>query len=133
MTRRSRLIRQAVLLIVLMGTAASASPPPPGDRAEAFAVCAGRLWALSVRQKAVGDPEHEVTGLMRDDFDMLRDAVLPGAKSDARATHWRVDGWVQIAHLLARHQYADTSRRRDLAAARMEQRIATCRRMIPRR
>ncbi|WP_323765292.1 hypothetical protein [Marinovum sp.] len=117
-------------LVVMTCTAALAAPPPAGDRAEAFAVCAGRLSALSVRQAAEGDPASAVTGQMSADFDMLLAAVLPEADSDTQAQRWRVDGWLQIAHLLARNQYADTPRRRDLAAVRMAQRIDTCRRMI---
>lgn len=125
-----RLLAAVAFLLVLVFSAANASPPPPGDRAESFAICSGRLWALSVRQRAIGDPAHRTTGAMRADFDMLLDAVLPGAEGDRQAYRWRVDGWVQIAHLLARHQYAKTARRRDMAAARMDARIETCRRMI---
>lgn len=125
-----RPVTLAVLLGLFPFAAALASPPPPGERAEAFAICAGRLSALSVRQAATGDPASEATSRMRDDFDMLLGAVLPDAPRDRQAQRWRVDGWVQIAHLLARHQYGATPRRRDLAAARMVARIDTCRRMI---
>ena len=106
MTRVFRPLVAAAFLVLSFWSAAPAAPPPPGDRAEAFAICAGRLWALS---------------------------VLPDAASDRQAQRWRVDGWVQIAHLLARNQYGATPRRRDLAATRMASRIATCRRMILRR
>lgn len=118
------------LLLVMLAPAASASPPPPGDRAEAFAICAGRLGALSVRQAAIGDPASEATGRLRDDFDLLLAAVLPDAGSDPQARLWKTDGWNQIARLLARHQYGATPRRRDMAATHMAARIDTCRRMI---
>ena len=133
MPRVFRPLVAAAFLVLSFWSAAPAAPPPPGDRAEAFAICAGRLWALSVRQAAVGDPSSQATGRMREDFDMLLGAVLPDAASDRQAQRWRVDGWVQIAHLLARNQYGATPRRRDLAATRMASRIDTCRRMILRR
>ncbi|MDO6731412.1 hypothetical protein Q4577_15370 [Marinovum sp. 2_MG-2023] len=130
MVRKLRPLAAAALLNAMTLSAAFASPPPAGDRAEAFAVCAGRLWALSVQQAAVGDPAHETTRRMRSDFDMLLDAVIGDAENNRQAQRWRTDGWVQMAHLLARHQYGDTARRRDMAAARMASRINTCRRMI---
>lgn len=120
----------AGLLLALACPAARAAPPPAGERAEAFAVCAGRLSALSVRQAAVGDPASALTGQMRDDFDMLLGAVLPEPGADRQAQRWKLDGWLQIAHLLARSQYDATAQRRDLAAARIADRIETCRRMI---
>ncbi|MGY3439488.1 MULTISPECIES: hypothetical protein [unclassified Marinovum] len=125
-----RLFAVAALWTVLMLTTAAAAPPPPGERAEAFAVCAGRLWALSVRQAAVGNPDWRNTGALRNDFDMLLEAVRPATMTDREARLWRSDGWVQIAHLLARHQYGKSSRRRSIAAARMASRIDSCRGMI---
>lgn len=135
MSKMLRPVAAAMLLMSMEFSAANASSPP-GDhfvqsRAEAFATCAGRLWALSVRQEALGDPSAPRTRQMQADFDMLLEAVLPlDGSANTSAQRWRLEGWTESAALLSRHQYGRSDRHRALAARQFAQQIDICERMI---
>lgn len=101
---------------------------------EAFATCAGRFSAVAARQIAQSDPTSDRTVQMESDFDALVDAILPlaieGGVDPRSARHWRIAGWTEMAHLM-RLRYSKKDRSRaDRAGRTMEQRLATCSRMI---
>ena len=127
LTRHSAL--SGLLALTLTG-AATALPALPHQRAEIFAVCAGRLTALGVHENAVRAPNATRTGRAAADFEVLLGATLPDALAQglpsAQAQRWQTQGWVEVARLLAEVQYSANSKRAVRAQAQLQSRVETC-------
>ncbi|KAJ55734.1 hypothetical protein ACMU_13690 [Actibacterium mucosum KCTC 23349] len=121
-------------LSVLAAHAAFALPSTPWQQAEMFAVCSGRLSALSVHEQANRKAGHAETEAHRQTFEALLEATMPAAIEhgvpENQAGVWRSNGWVEIAGLLADANYSMDAKRADRAEAELKQRIATCRDMV---
>ena len=103
---------------------AQALPNSARGRAELFAVCEGRLWAMATRQRAVHAQGADQTEAQRNTFGTLLEATLPHAIDvglDAKqAKRWQASGWSEVAHLLSNAVY-----RRDERLARHSERKLT--------
>lgn len=121
------------LLLALAPLAAPAAPAIPSqsrERVEIFATCSGRLAALVTRQKALGEAAAAENDRLRAEFDLLVDAILPDALADGvgqqQPDRWRIDGWSEIALLLAAAEHGVDPRRADTARLTLTSRIETC-------
>lgn len=133
MTARVIPILGAVAMLFLP-VSASSLPVRAYERAELFATCSGRLDALATRQRALSEAGAQDNARLRDEFQILLDAVLPKALSEgvpeAQPRRWRSQGWVEIAALLADVDHSFDPRRADLARAAVLQRISSCRAVL---
>ena len=134
MTRAFVLLPIILALVTLTGKVANAMPSRSQERAEVFATCSGRLAALATRQRAFDNPDASENERLRDLFDLLVDSVLPDALRDgtaeAQPRQWRVNGWSEMALLLAEADYSLDQRRVDRAHRLLEQRLAICRAQV---
>lgn len=115
-------------------TISAALPVHAFERAKTFAVCSGRLSALSVRQHAQHDPAALATQQMMIDFDLMLEATLDAAYAEGvperQPRVWRADGWSEIAALLNQADHSGESTRSKDALAEIDRRIEACRVMI---
>ena len=134
MHRTSILLTLLLLVTPLTALAAPAVPSRSSERVEIFATCSGRLAALVTRQKALGEESASENDRLRAEFDMLVDAILPDALADGvgqqQPDRWRIDGWSEIALLLAAAEHGVDARRADTARLTLTSRIDTCRDLL---
>lgn len=121
-------------LLWLAATAVTAFPTTPWKRAELFAICTGRLSALEASQKAERSPEAETTQRLRSDFEVMLEATMPEAEKHGvppvQARLWQVNGWTEVAALLADAHYSFDVGRADRAARALDARITDCRALV---
>jgi hypothetical protein len=114
--------------------AGHAFPSEPHQRAEVFAICSGRLAALSTRLGALDDPGAAEAKRLSEDFATLLDATLPAALAAGvppnQPERWRASGWGEAAHLLAEVQYSFDRNRAARAEAALAARLDDCRALI---
>lgn len=123
---------------VLSGaTALQAAPAMPvfsHQRAQVFALCSGRLAALASHQKSSRNAAAPESQRLREEFDMLLDAVLPHAMEEGvpedQAARWRSQGWREIAGYLADQAYSFDARIAENARVAAADRIAECRELL---
>ena len=119
------------LLCVVTGTSAAiALPSDPMDRAEAFAICSGRLEAVAVHGRSharvTGD---EIDRLARE-FALLFDATAPLDVTRATRMAWRSAGWSDAAYLLNELVYSFDDSRSERASRLLRQKILNCTDML---
>lgn len=121
-------------LLSLATPRAAALPVYSFQRAELFAVCAGRLDALATHQKSVHDDGARSSRRMQAEFDSLLEAVMPDAVEQGmprgQAVLWRSQGRTEIAGFLADMHYSFDPMLADLATAAANDRIGQCRALI---
>jgi len=106
------------------------------ERVEIFATCAGRLDALRTRQAARHDTRVQQTTDLRDEFDMLTEAILPYGDDEAaqkaalQAKRWRHRGWSEISTYLGDIDYSLNLKRARRAEVGLEAKIAVCTRLL---
>ncbi len=87
-----------------------------------------------MRQQTLSEAGAQDSARLRDEFQTLLDAVLPMALSEGvpetQPRHWRSQGWVEIAALLADVDHSFDPRRAKLAREAMWQRISSCRAVL---
>jgi hypothetical protein len=114
----------------------SATPIPvsPTQQAQVFAVCAGRLSALTEHQWLTDGPASEKTARLRDAFADLLEAVEPEARAagmpGTSTIAWRVGAKAAERALLDDALFATDPGRRKRAGAAAEANIAACRGLI---
>lgn len=122
------------LTLAALPSAAHPFPTEPHQRAELFAVCSGRLAALSTRLGALDDPGAAEAKRLAGDFATLLDATLPAALAAGvppnQPERWRASGWGEAAHLLAEARYSFDRRRAARAEAALAARLDDCRALI---
>ena len=112
-------------------------PDSPMERVEVFSTCAGRMDALTTRLNARHDAKATETLRMRDEFDMLAEAMMPldGSEADRqddsiRSRRWRHRGWSEISTLFGDIDYALDLRKARRAEASLEAKTAVCARLL---
>ncbi|KIC41802.1 hypothetical protein RA28_20715 [Ruegeria sp. ANG-S4] len=111
-----------------------ALPQGSKDRAELFATCSGRMEALAARHRGRKEDDAILVTDMQQEFDLMLQAVLPWALSDGvdeiQPARWRVQGWVQVAYLLADIDYSLDAQITEGAKRQLHHRIAECRAVL---
>ncbi len=125
---------RGVALLTIMTTAAPAMPTSPSQRAQVFAVCAGRMDALATHKTAMRDAEAGRLRAQADDFDLLLDASLPDALNygvpPELPRQWRAQGWIEIAGHLADSAYSFDPGLAERSEQWMDRKVADCQDML---
>jgi hypothetical protein len=105
-------------------------PASPSQRLELFETCAGRLSAMVEHQWLVDPAASDETEALRNQFDMVIDAVLPDALDwgtpPEMAMHWRITAKVAQAQLLSTATFGTDPARAARARAIARARTAEC-------
>ncbi|MGV6849570.1 MAG: hypothetical protein ACWA5A_14445 [Marinibacterium sp.] len=129
-----RFLPGTLALITLAAPAASALPAFSFQRAELFATCSGRLAALATHQRSRGDVNAQESQRLREEFDLLLQAVMPEAVDQGvpsgQAQRWRSQGWSEIAGYLADMHYSFDLNVSELAQETAQDRIGQCRDLL---
>ncbi|WP_163025781.1 hypothetical protein [Chachezhania antarctica] len=126
----------ALLCFAAPAFAATRLPDTPMERVEIFATCAGRLDALRTRQAARHDARVQETTDLRDEFDLLTDAMLPYgddetvAEATLQAKRWRHRGWSEISTHFGDIDYSINLKRARRAEVGLDAKIAVCTRLL---
>ncbi|WP_375691380.1 hypothetical protein [Pseudooceanicola sp. LIPI14-2-Ac024] len=128
---RPRLTAAILTLIALApAVSAGAQPETARDRAQLFATCEGRFWAMAARQRAIRAPDAPQSEARRQTFGTLLEAVIPDVEEAALATgearRWQASGWTEIAYLISDTVYVRDERRAAQAARQLTDRLRTC-------
>jgi len=105
--RQLPLLRLSVLatgLATALPLTAQAQPTTARERAQLFATCEGRFWAMAARQRAIR-ADAAPTEAQRQTFITLLEAVLPDAEDNGletgQAKRWQATGWTEVAYLIS--------------------------------
>ena len=94
------------LVLFLAAEAGLALPQSPSERAQFFAICAGRFSALAEHQRLFDGAASEAADAQRREFDTLLEAVLPDARDwgmpGNMVLSWRLTAKMAQAELLHR-------------------------------
>ncbi len=121
-------------LLTIAAHAAFALPAFSYQRAEVFAVCAGRMAALAAHERNMHDTHAPDIQRMQDEFDLLLDAIMPYAVDDGvpvnQARLWQAQGWTEMAGYLAEMHYSFDTTIVQLANEAADDRIGQCRGLL---
>ncbi|WP_193747444.1 hypothetical protein [Ruegeria sp. ANG-S4] len=92
------------------------------------------MEALAARHRGRKEDDAILVTDMQQEFDLMLQAVLPWALSDGvdeiQPARWRVQGWVQVAYLLADIDYSLDAQITEGAKRQLHHRIAECRAVL---
>ncbi len=131
--KTTTLLTVAMLNLV---TTVGAAPLPiqSHQRAEIFAICAGRYAALATNQRGKQLKSASASERFKSDFETLLEAILPDAMRngvpEGQANRWWSQRWSEMAAHLADMQYSFDTGLVERAQRAVDHRIDECRELI---